>query len=464
MLHKEWDVKTQHVRRDNNKAADYLDKEGLTVLCGLHVVTSTPTALLAIIEVDREVLCNYGGLMESFPFYPKNKKKKLKADVYNYLWDGSTNFSGHMSYNNNLITYCQETVNKAKELEVEQLLKRLNKPAVRSIKMRPTFYPKRSNFSQSNPIAQLWHQSGNCPKGTIPIRRTTKDDVLREDSIRQFGKKINQTIPDLSGSLYSSNDHEYAIADLRGDRYYGAQASINIWKPHVQESNEFSLSQIWIVNRDDSNKVETIESGWQSDSYDRTGCYNLGYSGFVQVDNKVAVGGSLQPFSVYGGSQYAFSILIWKDPRSGNWWMLLGNSIFVGYWPASLFNHMSGSASNVQWGGEIVNRRSYGQHTTTGMGSGYVPQAGFGKASFHKDVSTVNRNNHLVSPSNFDTYASNAKCYDITPFGHSNDWVAYFFYGGPGRNRDCLKKNYMRSLKSLNLSSCVKGIKKGIVA
>ncbi|XP_028773387.1 uncharacterized protein LOC114730471 [Neltuma alba] len=350
----------------------------------------------------------------------------------------------------------QETVNKAKELEVEKLLKKLNKPAVKSIKMRPTFCPKRSNFSQSNPIAQLWHQSGNCPKGTIPIRRTTKDDVLRADSIHQFGKKINQTIPDLSGSLYSTNGHEYAIADLRGNRYYGAQASINIWKPHVQESNEFSLSQIWIVNSDDSNKVETIESGWQiyqglygddkprlfiywtSDSYDRTGCYNLGCSGFVQVDNKIAVGGSLQPFSVYGGSQYAFSILIWKDPGSGNWWMLLGNSIFVGYWPASLFNHMSGSASNVQWGGEIINIRSYGQHTTTGMGSGYFPQAGFGKASFYKDVSTVNRNNYLVSPSNFGTYASNAKCYDITPFGHSNNWGAYFFYGGPGRNRDCL--------------------------
>ncbi|XP_028792003.1 uncharacterized protein LOC114747823, partial [Neltuma alba] len=258
MLHKEWDVKKQHVRRDNNKAADYLDKEGLTVLCGLHVVTSAPTALLAIIEVDREVLCNYYGLMESFPFN-----------------GGQTRKSEDLDDEANILS-------------------------------------KKKQFFTIKPIAQLWHQSGNCPKGTIPIRRTTKDDVLREDSIRQFGKKINQTIPDLSGSLYSSNDHEYAIADLRGDRYYGAQASINIWKPHVQESNEFSISQIWIVNRDDSNKVETIESGWQSDSYDRTGCYNLGYSGFVQVDNKVAVGGSLQPFSVYGGSQYAFSILIWK--------------------------------------------------------------------------------------------------------------------------------------------------------
>ncbi|KAK4253611.1 hypothetical protein QN277_010262 [Acacia crassicarpa] len=372
----------------------------------------------------------------------------------------------------------------AKELEVEKLLKTLNKPAVKSIKspdgdifdcvhilnqpafddpklkkhkiqMRPTFYPKGSNFSKSNPIAQLWHQSGNCPKGTIPIRRTTKDDILRADSIQQFVKKINQTIPDLSGSLYSTNGHEYAISDLRGDRYYGAQASINIWKPHVQQSNEFSLSQIWIVNRDDSNNVETIEAGWQifpelygddnprlfvywtNDSYNRTGCYNLRCSGFVQVDNSIAVGASLQPFSVYGASQYVLSILIRKDPGSGNWWMLLGNSTFVGYWPASLFDRMSEGASNVQWGGEIINNRDHGQHTTTGMGSGNFPQEGFGKASFYRDISTVDRNNYLVSPNYLSTFATNSKCYDISPYAKSNDWGVYFFYGGPGRNQNC---------------------------
>ncbi|XP_054813494.1 uncharacterized protein LOC129314149 [Prosopis cineraria] len=353
------------------------------------------------------------------------------------------------------------------ELEVEKLLEKLNKPAVKSIKspdgdmidcvnilnqpafdnpklknhkvqMRPTFHSRKSNIS--NRIAQLWHQSGSCPKGTVPIRRTTKEDILRADSIQQFWKKINQSIPDLFGSSSPISGHEYAIADLRGDRYYGAQASINIWKPHVQESNEFSLSQIWIVNRDDpNNNVETIEAGWQiypgiygddnprlftywtSDSYRSTGCYNLRCSGFVQVDNTIAVESSLQTLSVYGGSQYELSILIRKDQGTGNWWMQVGNSKNIGYWPASLFNRLSESASNVQWGGEIVNRKSNGQHTTTEMGSGHFSEEGFGKASYFKELSIVDANNNLVSPKSFNPYISNPTCYTATPYGYSDD-------------------------------------------
>lgn len=36
---------------------------------------------------------------------------------------------------------------------------------------------------------QTWHQSGRCPKGTIPIRRSSVDDVLRAKSVYHYGKK-----------------------------------------------------------------------------------------------------------------------------------------------------------------------------------------------------------------------------------------------------------------------------------
>ena len=38
---------------------------------------------------------------------------------------------------------------------------------------------------------QLWAQSNEvCPEGTIPIRRTTENDVLRASSLKRFGRKI----------------------------------------------------------------------------------------------------------------------------------------------------------------------------------------------------------------------------------------------------------------------------------
>jgi hypothetical protein len=40
---------------------------------------------------------------------------------------------------------------------------------------------------------QLWSLSGeSCPEGTIPIRRTKKEDILRASSINTFGRKLNQ--------------------------------------------------------------------------------------------------------------------------------------------------------------------------------------------------------------------------------------------------------------------------------
>jgi hypothetical protein len=39
-------------------------------------------------------------------------------------------------------------------------------------------------------LPQTWRSSGEwCPKGTIPVRRTTEGDLLRASSVRRFGMK-----------------------------------------------------------------------------------------------------------------------------------------------------------------------------------------------------------------------------------------------------------------------------------
>jgi len=41
-------------------------------------------------------------------------------------------------------------------------------------------------------IFQTWQKSGRCPKGTIPIRRILKEDLLRAASLESFGLKPPQ--------------------------------------------------------------------------------------------------------------------------------------------------------------------------------------------------------------------------------------------------------------------------------
>ena len=53
-------------------------------------------------------------------------------------------------------------------------------------------------------------------------------------------------------------------------------------------------------------------SSLQDDSYQNTGCYNLACSGFVQVDNQIAMGASVAPYSNYDGTQRSVKFYVWK--------------------------------------------------------------------------------------------------------------------------------------------------------
>ncbi|KAI3448961.1 hypothetical protein Pfo_005626 [Paulownia fortunei] len=244
-----------------------------------------------------------------------------------------------------------------RNLEVKRHLRRLNKPALKSIKspdgdiidcvhishqpafdhpslknhtvqMRPSYHPEglfseskkvaKNNEVRPKPITQMWHMNGRCPEGTIPIRRTKKEDVLRASSVSRYGKKKHKSIPIPRSAapepdLINQNGHQHAIAYVEGDKYYGAKATINVWDPKIQHPNEFSLSQLWILGGSFASDLNSIEAGWQvspdlygdnntrfftywtSDAYQATGCYNMLCSGFIQSTMKYQWGPASTP-------------------------------------------------------------------------------------------------------------------------------------------------------------------------
>ncbi|KAI4374583.1 hypothetical protein MLD38_012563 [Melastoma candidum] len=298
---------------------------------------------------------------------------------------------------------------------------------------------------------QTWHETGeSCPEGTVPIRRTKEEDIMRASSIGRFGrKKVWRDVRrDSTGS-----GHEHAVVFLNGD-FYGAKASINVWSPRVTDEYEFSLSQLWVISGSFGNDLNTIEAGWQvspelygdnyprfftywtTDAYQATGCYNLLCSGFVQTSSRITIGAAISPRSSYGTRQFDISVMVWKDPKHGHWWLQFGSGMLVGYWPAVLFSELRRKANMVQFGGEIVNTRSRGYHTSTEMGSGHFAGEGFGKASYFRNLEVVDWDNNLVPPTNLRMLADHPNCYDVRQ-GRNNGWGTYFYYGGPGRNVRC---------------------------
>lgn len=356
--------------------------------------------------------------------------------------------------------------------EVHKHLNRLNKPAVKSIQspdgdiidcvhiskqpafdhpflkdhkiqMGPSYTPE-SLFGESkvsekpkesvNPITQLWHQNGVCSEGTIPVRRTKKEDVLRASSVKRYGKKKHLSVPlprSADPDLINQSGHQHAIAYVEGGKFYGAKATINVWEPKVQSSNEFSLSQLWILGGSFGQDLNSIEAGWQvspdlygdnntrlftywtSDAYQATGCYNLLCSGFIQINSQIAMGASISPVSGFHNPQYDISITIWKDPKEGHWWMQFGDGYVLGYWPSFLFSYLADSASIVEWGGEVVNMEEDGHHTTTQMGSGQFPDEGFTKASYFRNIQVVDSSNNLKEPKGLNTFTEKSNCYDV---------------------------------------------------
>ncbi|XP_061360388.1 protein neprosin-like [Gastrolobium bilobum] len=358
-------------------------------------------------------------------------------------------------------------------------LKKINKPAVKTIKspdgdlidcvlshqqpafdhpelkgQRPLDPPERpkghTNGEMVTESFQLWSDAGEaCPEGTVPIRRTREQDFLRASSIARFGRKPRGVRRDSSAT-----GHEHAVLFVNGDQYYGAKASINVWTPSVTDQYEFSLSQIWVIAGSFGNDLNTIEAGWQvspelygdnyprfftywtTDAYQATGCYNLLCSGFIQTNNRIAIGAAITPRSVYNGRQFDIGLMVWKDPKHGHWWLEFGSGLLVGYWPAFLFSHLRSHASMVQFGGEIVNSRSRGYHTGTQMGSGHFAEEGFRKAAYFRNLQVVDWDNNLLPLSNIHQLADHSNCYDIME-GRNNVWGTYFYYGGPGRNVRC---------------------------
>ncbi|XP_026378550.1 uncharacterized protein LOC113272987 [Papaver somniferum] len=193
-----------------------------------------------------------------------------------------------------------------------------------------------------------------------------------------------------------TDDHECAIITVHG-KFLGGQAKINLWNPTVETTLEISVSQIWAFAGPGTSNFNSIEAGWETDSYINS-CTNLECEGFVQISPDIALGCSFTEMSTFKGDQKDATFSIHKDPSSGNWWIEVQGTP-VGYHPISLFTILSKTPATMEFGGEIFNERSKGRHTTAQMGSGHFSsEGGLGVSSYFHHVQVIDENNEVKNP------------------------------------------------------------------
>ncbi|XP_047341289.1 uncharacterized protein LOC124944980 [Impatiens glandulifera] len=308
-------------------------------------------------------------------------------------------------------------------------------PLIKDLQMEPSYYPfgKKLDSNLTLDMLQDWHKNGECPQGTIPIRRNkSSDNIYPKKSSFITRHQINQ-------SLNQDNGHEYAIVSDQGSSYYGASGVFNLWNPRI-ENNEISLSQMWIITSYDQQdfykNMNSIEVGWMSDGYKTKGCYNLNCQGFVQTNRKYSLDLPISRISIHGGKLREISINVFKD---GDKWWLQVQGIILGYWPTVIFTDLRNNANLVQWGGEIVNQRNYGHHTTTQMGSGEFPNKGFGKSCYIRSLKVLDHGLIPRDPGYLVKTISKPACYDLTFTKNrpGSSLQTFILYGGPGFSSTC---------------------------
>ncbi|XP_045817240.1 uncharacterized protein LOC123910202 [Trifolium pratense] len=384
------------------------------------------------------------------------------------------------------------------EVEIQAKLKLLNKPAVKTIKSKdgdiidcvsiykqpafdhpilknhkiqkiPTFFQEsqysseKHAFKENIEVFQTWQKSGNCPNGTVPIRRILKNDLLRAASVdHHFGLKppplfVNSTNTNFSESsssfaVISENHSGVHIQSTSGSGYIGAQGDINTWNPKVQLAGDSTTAQMWLKSGNGFD-FESIEAGWTvnptlygnndtrlfsywtKDSYKSTGCYDLTCSGFVQTSNVITLGAALIHVSTDSGPQTGFTVKIFLD-ELGHWWLSVANyntSIVIGYWPVELFASLQHSASVVQWGGQVISSQLKHRtpHTKTEMGSGHLADGGYGHSCFINSLRVKDYSQMLKYPESTTVAAQEPNCYNF--FNDVKDGQEpAFYFGGPG--------------------------------
>ncbi|CAN6191337.1 unnamed protein product [Urochloa humidicola] len=322
---------------------------------------------------------------------------------------------------------------------------------------------------------QTWRKHGSCPSGTVPIRRPSRHanaevvDLARRAS--PFGRRrpasaaaatvgASSNFSTLDGA--SNTKVETAVAYATNGLYLGARADVTYWKVDVHP-NEFSMNYILVGNTIDpkydpapggyppanlTNQIAVGLVAWPAlygDSLSRLfvyyttdggyekNCYNLECGGFHLQESEFALGDSwTDSDSQVGGTRYYVSFGIHRDPSTLNWWVTVMNKE-IGYYPENIFNTIFSEAVYVEMGGQVLDTRPDGNHTTTPMGNGIPSCGGSRFAALIMNYLGFNADGKLFNDVADTTITTTPSCYGANPLGLNTDKFGYnFAYGGPG--------------------------------
>ncbi|XP_027774028.1 uncharacterized protein LOC107024541 [Solanum pennellii] len=378
----------------------------------------------------------------------------------------------------------QKNLSKFENAELEKQLKILNKPAVKTVKTKygdtydcvdfykqrafdnpllkdHNFHPKMkstlstikkdSTFSSTtNRSWTIWSKDGGCPFGTVPVKRMTKDDLIRltrmpppEDVTFNAEYDVSNNNSRSNGRYISSQEYKVAIAQISynpHNKFAGAGMKTAVYNPQVN-GQQHSGCRLKIHKGSD-----ILQAGWRVDptlygdtktrffihfQAGKIQCFNTVCPGFVQVNHDVPLDGSFTDISQRGGEIWSMKIYINRD-SSGNRWILLNDDFTrIGFWPQSLFTDLKNFATNVDWGGVVYSPPGVPKPP---MGSSYFPIENSSYDAYCDDVAIVNKEGKIIEVDTLATHTDNPYKVEFKRLSYGAIYKYFVLYGGPGES------------------------------
>ncbi|WMV43852.1 hypothetical protein MTR67_037237 [Solanum verrucosum] len=350
----------------------------------------------------------------------------------------------------------QKKLSKLEDAELEKQLKSLNKPAVKIVKMKPTLsrIKKDSTFSSgtNRSSSTIWSKDGGCPFGTIPVKRITRDDLIRlrrmpppEDVTFEDEYDVSNNDSEPNGRYISSQGYKVvAIVGLPynpNSKFAGAGMDTVLYNPQVN-GQQHGGSRLKIQKG-----LDILQVGWRVDPtlYGDTDtrffihfqagkihCFNTLCPSFVQVNYDVPLDSSfMDTISQRGGKHWGAEVYIDRD-LAGNWWLLVSqNFTRVGFWPQSLFTDLKSFATNVDWGGVVYSPPGVPEPP---MGSSYFPIEDTSYDAYCTDLIIVNEKGKIIQVDKAITHTDNPYKVEFIQLSYGAKHKYFILYGGPGES------------------------------
>ncbi|KAF7846700.1 hypothetical protein BT93_L3900 [Corymbia citriodora subsp. variegata] len=350
---------------------------------------------------------------------------------------------------------CQrvKSLSPEEDLEIEEELKRLNKPANQDnsdgvwrhydcvdFYKQPAFdHPLLKNHSfhfgffvlreggtkkdlSARGINSATIKRLDCPTGTIPIRRTSKEELI--------AAKMQAKVHAQHSDPNTVDVHGLHLAIVRTEfgplkKYNGGGMFSSVEVPKASGA-QYSAGQMKIENIPDF-----IQAGWMvnpslySDNQTRgfifqkamadllqmgnSSCFNVQCPGFILVRSNHPVDAIFEAHSHRGGPVYTYNYFIYRDPTSGLWWLQLGeDSIVVGFRPKKIFSGpgFQDLATYLEWGGQTY---SPPEVKSPPMGRGDFLTSDVKLTASCQDITTITEAHEGVPPADTQAYSDREK-------------------------------------------------------